>query len=384
MLSQEETILCPNCEQNIDKSKYFLHERMCSLNVKKCPKCNKPFNVDDLNDHINLVHSFTTCNLCNNKFPYSEIEEHKKNCLFQLIPCKFCELNVLLKELEEHEAICGSTTEKCLKCGLYIEKRNYANHVCLEKETKYFNENLIIDKEEDMKKEKKRIKSGLEKNTKKKNKVFVDLEVKNIKKEKKYINNIINKDGFFENEPIYNQKKNKNKGGGKKNQNKIKQDNKEDFEIKEMDFNDFYTPDEIKSQIKEFNRLEKLNYINNLNNNNDIKQNKKKKNKKKDKEKEDEKEFINQNEIKIKKGKKNKNQKNLKNKINKDEEDNKYFDDEEYYNKKKNNDLHSIKWDIPPEKYKNYNNTKNYDYGFDYNLEEKMLQEAIKLSLKEK
>ena len=50
----------------------------------------------------------------------------------------------------------------------------------------------------------------------------------------------------------------------------------------------------------------------------------------------------------------------------------------------KNTDLHSIKWDIPSEKFKNYNNIKNYDNGFDNKLEEKMLQEAIKLSLKEK
>jgi len=179
-MSQENFTLCPNCDQNIESSKYFLHERMCFLNVKKCPKCNKPYNIDDLNDHIQSAHSYTICDLCNIKIPNSEIEEHKNNCLCQLTPCKYCQLNVILKELEEHENICGSTTEKCSKCGLYIEKRNYTNHVCLNKEIEYFNENIIIDNEEEIKKEKKKIKHGLEKNSFKQNKILIEIDGQNI------------------------------------------------------------------------------------------------------------------------------------------------------------------------------------------------------------
>ena len=128
MLSQDQTTLCPNCDQEIENAKYFLHERMCSLNVKKCPKCNKPFNIDDLNEHIKLVHSYIICDLCNNKFLNCEIEKHKKNCVYRLFPCRYCELSVLLKELEEHENVCGSTTQKCPTCGLYIEKKKFENH----------------------------------------------------------------------------------------------------------------------------------------------------------------------------------------------------------------------------------------------------------------
>ena len=178
-MSQENFTLCPNCDQNIESSKYFLHERMCFLNVKKSPKCNKPYNIDDLNDHIQAAHSYTICDLCNIKIPNSEIEEHKNNCLCQLTPCKYCQLNVILKELEEHENICGSTTEKCSKCGLYIEKRNYTNHVCLNKEIEYFNENIIIDNEEEIKKEKKKIKHGLEKNSFKQNKILIEIDGQN-------------------------------------------------------------------------------------------------------------------------------------------------------------------------------------------------------------
>ena len=369
-MSQENLKLCPNCDQNIESSKYFLHERMCFLNVKKCPKCNKPYNIDDLNDHIQSAHSYTICDLCNIKIPNSEIEEHKNNCLCQLTPCKYCQLNVILKELEEHENICGSTTEKCSKCGLYIEKRNYTNHVCLNKEIEYFNENIIIDNEEEIKKEKKKIKHGLEKNSFKQNKILIEIDGQNNKGEKN--NNIKNQK--YENNYKYNYKETKKKKGTKNNKN----------ENNNIDLNVFYTPEEIKDQIKEFNRYKKINYINNLSNNNN---NDKKKKKNKNKDKEDKKEEIEKlNEDKNKKGKKGKIQKNYKNnKIHKDDEDNKYFDEDEYYEGKKNINLHDVKWDIPPDKYKNYNNITNYDYNYGYNnLEEELLQEAIKLSLKEK
>ena len=375
MLSQENTTLCPNCDENIESSKYFLHERMCSLNVKKCPKCNKPYNIDDLNDHITSAHSFTICDLCNIKIPNLEIEDHKENCPCKLIPCKYCELSVLLKELEEHENICGSMTEKCSKCGLYIEKRNYAKHVCLNKEIEYFNENIKIDNEEEMKKEKKmikkekkRIKYELEKNTYKANKELFDIEGKN-KNFEKYKD--FNKKEKIENKVGYNYKENKKKKGTIKNSNQLNND--------EIDYKEFYTPEEIKDQIQALNRYEKINYISNINN----KEKKKKKNKNKEKEdkKEDKKEEIEKfNTDKNKKGKKGKAQKYLKsNKVG----NNEYFDEDEYYEGKKKINLHDVKWDIPPDKYKNYNNLPNYDYGYS-NLEEKLLQEAIKLSLKEK
>ena len=207
MSSSEETILCPNCDQNIEKAKYFLHERMCSLNVKKCPKCNKPFNNDDLNEHIKSEHTYIVCDLCNIKFPNSIIEEHKINCSCRLVPCKYCELNVMFKELEEHENICGSTTEKCLKCGLYIEKKNIAKHICLDKETEFLNENLKISNNEDEKKEKKKIKRGLEKNSYKKNKVFIDFTDSN-KNTKKIKENEI-KDNFNDFNFIESKKKSK-------------------------------------------------------------------------------------------------------------------------------------------------------------------------------
>ena len=381
MSSSEETILCPNCDQNIEKAKFFLHERMCSLNVKKCPKCNKPFNNDDLNEHIKSEHTYIVCDLCNIKFPNSIIEEHKINCSCRLVPCKYCELNVMFKELEEHENICGSTTEKCLKCGLYIEKKNIAKHICLDKETEFLNENLKISNNEDEKKEKKKIKRGLEKNSYKKNKVFIDFTDSN-KNTKKIKENEI-KDNFNDFNFIESKKKSK--------KNKKKSSNINNFEINKIEDNMdiemdmMFSPEEIQNQINALNNYEKMNENNNINNNNDKPKNKKK-NKKKDKEYNFE-EFEKLNEKQKKKGKKSKQVggKNFKNKISKNDEDDKFIGEDEYYTGKKNMNLHNIKCDIPPNEYKNYNNAiNNYNYGFDYNLEDNMIQEAIKRSLEDK
>jgi hypothetical protein len=287
----------------------------------------------------------------------------------------------MFKELEEHENICGSTTEKCLKCGLYIEKKNIAKHICLDKETEFLNENLKISNNEDEKKEKKKIKRGLEKNSYKKNKVFIDFTDSN-KNTKKIKENEI-KDNFNDFNFIESKKKSK--------KNKKKSSNINNFEINKIEDNMdiemdmMFSPEEIQNQINALNNYEKMNENNNINNNNDKPKNKKK-NKKKDKEYNFE-EFEKLNEKQKKKGKKSKQVggKNFKNKISKNDEDNKFIGEDEYYTGKKNMNLHNIKCDIPPNEYKNYNNViYNFNYGFDNKLEDDMLKEAIKRSLEEK
>ena len=168
MTSDNAKTFCQNCSQYIETSKYFLHERMCSLNVKKCSKCGKVFNIDDLDEHMKSEHSFTICDLCGLKFTNNEIINHKTNCDYRLVPCKFCELNVIFLELEEHENTCGSTTQKCEKCGLFIEKKNFKNHICQKKESEYLSEQIKIDKVEDDKKEKTKIKKKNNKKNKEK------------------------------------------------------------------------------------------------------------------------------------------------------------------------------------------------------------------------
>ena len=331
MTSDNAKTFCQNCSQYIETSKYFLHERMCSLNVKKCPKCEKAFNLDDIDEHMKSEHSFTVCDLCGLKFTNNEITYHKTNCDYRLVPCKFCELNVIYLELEEHENTCGCTTQKCEKCGLFIEKKNFKNHICQKKENEYLSEQIKLVKVDDDKKEKKKIKK------------------KNNKKNKKQ-NNIVN-----ENEFDFN------------------------YNCSDIDMNMIFSSHEIQSQIKAFNKFEQKKNKENNNQKEEDKKEKKKNKKKKEKEKEEEekKEDVKINNKK-KKGKKNKVNHNNKNKIAED-----YFDEDDYFQSQKKIDLHNIKFDIPPEEYQNYNKNTNL-YNYEYNnfiLEENMVLEAMKQSL---
>ena len=286
---------------------------MCSLNVKKCSKCDKAFNIDDLDEHMKSEHSFTICDLCGLKFTNNEIINHKTNCDYRLVPCK---------------------TQKCEKCGLFIEKKNFKNHICQKKESEYLSEQIKIDKVEDDKKEKKKIKK------------------KNNKKNKK--------------------------------QNNIENENDLNFyyNSSDIDMNMIFSSHEIQSQIKAFNKYEQKKNKENNNQKEEDKKEKKKNKKKKEQEKQKEKEEEKKEEAKInnkkKKGKKNKVNQNNKNKIAED-----YSDEDDYYPSQKKVNLHNIKFDIPPEEYQNYNKNIN-QYNYEYNnfiLEEDMVLEAMKQSL---
>ena len=342
MASNESKTFCQNCLQYIESSKFILHERMCSINVKKCPKCEKPYNLDDLDDHIKFEHSFLSCDLCGNKFIAKELEGHKINCDFRLIPCKYCELNVIFQEIEEHENICGSTTKQCEKCGLVFEKKIFNNHICQKKENEYLNEYIKIDK------------------------IYKDKEEKKKAKNK-------------------NNKKNKSQNIKNENENKI---NNPNYYEDNSNLDMIFSSKEMYYQIKALKKFEdkKNNELINKKEEEDTKEKKNKKNKKKKgkvKEKEDEKEENNKNNNKKKKGKKNKNSQNNNNKNFEDYSDD---EDDDYFPTKKKANLHNIKFDLPPEEYENYNKVKNV-YNNKYNdfiSEENMILEAIKKSLVDK
>ena len=128
-MSKTETKYCSNCCQNIEASKFFLHERMCSQNVKKCPHCNKPFTIEDLDDHIEEAHGESECEYCKKKFPNSDIDKHRKKCDSKLVPCAYCEMLIVLGEIKEHQAICGAITEPCPQCGRFVQRKELETHI---------------------------------------------------------------------------------------------------------------------------------------------------------------------------------------------------------------------------------------------------------------
>ena len=80
-MSENATKYCSNCCQNIEANKFFLHQRMCTLNVKKCPKCNKPFTSGDLEDNINDFHVEVECEFCKVKYSKQNQKNIKRNVI---------------------------------------------------------------------------------------------------------------------------------------------------------------------------------------------------------------------------------------------------------------------------------------------------------------
>ena len=116
MINQEETKLCTNCEEQIPLKTFILHERMCKINIKKCDKCNKPINIEDIEEHNNEFHNDKECEFCKIKFSNEEIKFHSNNCDYKMIECKYCNMLINKIDLSEHQYICGSKTELCDIC----------------------------------------------------------------------------------------------------------------------------------------------------------------------------------------------------------------------------------------------------------------------------
>jgi NAD-dependent SIR2 family protein deacetylase len=50
--SENPEVTCDNCKTSISKAKLNLHMAYCLKNVKKCPHCNKPCDLKELDKHI--------------------------------------------------------------------------------------------------------------------------------------------------------------------------------------------------------------------------------------------------------------------------------------------------------------------------------------------
>ena len=123
------TIKCSNCGKDIESSKMFLHERCCSLNVRKCSICDEPVQIDEYNEHKIVVHPDIKCEFCGNIFPNIEYNSHLKICSKKLWECKYCGLYMNKNELKEHEYQCGSKSIICEFCKENVPKMEYDLHL---------------------------------------------------------------------------------------------------------------------------------------------------------------------------------------------------------------------------------------------------------------
>ena len=176
---------CTNCDKEIETSKFFLHERYCSLNVRKCSICNEPVQKDEYEEHKILEHPKPKCTFCQLSFSNDELEEHIKNCSKKLYECQYCGLYMNKNELTEHEYQCGSKTIKCEFCGENVIKTTYDLHL------EYTCEKITKDLSSEQKNENK-ISDIINKNKKEKNKKGKKDKIIGNKKRKR--NNVENND----------------------------------------------------------------------------------------------------------------------------------------------------------------------------------------------
>ena len=123
------TSKCLNCGKEIETFKMVLHERFCSLNVRKCSICEEPVQIDEYNEHKNLKHTEMKCEQCGKKFPPQEYNSHLKTCSKKLMECQYCGLFLDQNELRDHEYQCGSKSKECDYCGMNVPIMEYELHL---------------------------------------------------------------------------------------------------------------------------------------------------------------------------------------------------------------------------------------------------------------
>ena len=120
---------CSNCGKEIESSKMFLHERFCSLNVRKCSICDEPIQIDEYNEHKIISHPDKKCEFCGFIFANKEYDSHLKICPKKMFDCKYCGLFMNKTELNEHEYQCGSKSIICEYCKMNVPKMEYDLHL---------------------------------------------------------------------------------------------------------------------------------------------------------------------------------------------------------------------------------------------------------------
>ena len=123
------TTKCPNCGKEIESFKMVLHERFCSLNVRKCSVCDEPVQIDEYAEHKNLKHTELSCEKCGKKFPAAHFNSHLKSCSKKMTECQYCGLFMDQNELKEHEYQCGSKTKQCEYCGMNVPIMEFDLHL---------------------------------------------------------------------------------------------------------------------------------------------------------------------------------------------------------------------------------------------------------------
>jgi hypothetical protein len=143
----EKPVECTVCRRSFCKECCDEFIKLCeNQDDIKCPNCrNEPFRYMEAHPMLKRALSRLTINCenasrgCTEQISYDNIDDHRKNCPFNMLMCQNfgCEQKVLLKEFKEHSKNCGYKTVRCEKCECVLED-NDDQHDCIKTMKKRF------------------------------------------------------------------------------------------------------------------------------------------------------------------------------------------------------------------------------------------------------
>ena len=148
-----ETKRCGLCEQDIEVSKFRMHDIGCSRQNYKCKQCGACVAKCEKEEHDEEEHVSITCEYCAFTAQKYKYGDHAEKCTQKPRACEFCGKTIQFIDYNDHYNLCGSKTYKCETCGDFVKLMDKTTH----NQTNACSKVLARRKREEEEEEKKRL-----------------------------------------------------------------------------------------------------------------------------------------------------------------------------------------------------------------------------------
>lgn len=112
-----DSLFCKNCQNNIPKTAWSLHDATCARHNWHCEKCLKSFPTRDREEHEQF-HTIISCE-CGEQIEKINMKSHKTECVCRPVQCEFCFIPVSFNEINTHMTVCDAVGNMCDKCDVW-------------------------------------------------------------------------------------------------------------------------------------------------------------------------------------------------------------------------------------------------------------------------